>query len=355
MTQSAAIFLDAYRELHARRMFWITLLLSGLVVCTLLIIGLGQNHELKILAWELPIPLPSTLTLADLLKGTFVNVGISFWLTWAATILALISTASIIPDFISSGSIDLVLAKPIGRLRLFMLKYLSGLLFVTLQVSVFSMTAFLIIGLRADSWEPGLFIAIPLTVAFFSYLFAVCVLVGLVTRSAIAALLLTILFWMLLFAVNITDELMMMPRALNEEYVDKLHIKLADPSSSARRATIQEELDEATQSLKSWQKWHGLVVTAKTVLPKTSETVKLLERSLIDLADLPSVDEEEGRAALPFMTSKMQAAGVRANDVILRIERIYRNRSPWWIVGTSLAFEAGILAIAAWQFCRKDF
>jgi hypothetical protein len=32
-----------------------------------------------------------------------------------------------------------------------------------------------------------------------------------------------------------------------------------------------------------------------------------------------------------------------------------RSRSVWWVVGTSLAFEAIVLLIAAWIFCRRDY
>src|SRR6185437_5144958 len=96
---------------------------------------------------------------------------------------------------IGGGSIDLYLAKPIGRARLFLTKYLAGLLFVTLQVVVISVGSFFVLGLRGHDWEPGLFWAIPIVVCFFSYLFAVCVLLGVKTRSTIAALLLTILCW----------------------------------------------------------------------------------------------------------------------------------------------------------------
>jgi hypothetical protein len=32
-----------------------------------------------------------------------------------------------------------------------------------------------------------------------------------------------------------------------------------------------------------------------------------------------------------------------------------RDRSLWWVVGTSLLFEAFILGIGAWIFSRRDF
>ena len=70
--------------------------------------------------------------------------------------------ASIFPDFVDRGSIDLMLSKPIGRTRLFFTKFLTGLLFAGLQVTVFTLASFLVIGLRGGDWEPWIFIAVPL-------------------------------------------------------------------------------------------------------------------------------------------------------------------------------------------------
>ena len=100
------------------------------------------------------------------------------YLTWVAAVLALISTSSMFPDFLTGGSIDLYLSKPIGRVRLFFTKYVSGLMFVALQVSVFAVGSFLVLGWRGHSWEPSLFLAIPIVVIFFSYLYGICVLLG---------------------------------------------------------------------------------------------------------------------------------------------------------------------------------
>ena len=44
-----------------------------------------------------------------------------------------------------------------SRLRLFLTKYLSGLLFVGLQVTVFSVLCFVVIGFKAGAWEPAIF------------------------------------------------------------------------------------------------------------------------------------------------------------------------------------------------------
>jgi hypothetical protein len=285
---------------------------------------------------------------------------LGLWLTWAAAILALISTASIIPDFLSAGSIDLILSKPIGRLRAYLTKYAGGLLFVAIQVTVFSTAAFLIIGLRTGAWELGLFIAVPLVVAFFSYLFSVCALVGTITRSAITSLLVTVLFWLLLFAANFTDEILAMPRVANEIYVQKLEERADklrnsdDQSASSRLILVESELEEAIVSRDLWRRWHGLVVSMKTSLPKTSETIGLMERWLIEIADLPDTGDEPD-ARLPFITPKMWAAGVRSDLVVRRVQEVYRDRPALWVLGTSFVFEGIVLGLACIIFMRRDY
>ncbi len=43
MNQTIAIFVDAYRELNARKLFWITLSLSALVALAFLAVGIDSN------------------------------------------------------------------------------------------------------------------------------------------------------------------------------------------------------------------------------------------------------------------------------------------------------------------------
>ena len=204
--QTIAIFVDAYRELNARRLFWITLIFSAMVVAGFATLGVNSTG-LSIIALHLSVPDPSVIY-----NILFQRVVIGFWLTWAATILALISTAGIFPDLITGGSIDLFLAKPIGRARLFLTKYLAGLLFVTLQVLVIAAGSFFVLGCALHEWKPRLFLAVPVVVCFFSYLYGICVLLGVKTRSTIAALLLTILCWGFFATLDYTEPAVLMFR-----------------------------------------------------------------------------------------------------------------------------------------------
>jgi hypothetical protein len=220
MNQTYALLLDAYRELNAKKLFWITMILSGLVMVIIAAMGLDRDGY-SAFGWT--IPLPEMLTAqfqymtedqlndarAAFYKGVFQEIGVKWWLTRGAIILAIFSTAALFPDLMTSGAIDTLLTKPIGRLRLFLTKYFLGLGFVALQVAVFSVCGFIVIGVRASDWDPTIFLAIPIVLLYFSYLYAICVLVGVVTRSTLLAVILTVVAWFGMFIVNFADDIIL--------------------------------------------------------------------------------------------------------------------------------------------------
>ena len=387
ITQTIALFVDAYRELNAKKLFWITMLLSGLVVLVYAAIGINEEG-ITFLWFKLGfIPVTSKILPPEMLyKQLFLSLGIKVWLAWVATILALISTAGIIPEMISGGSIEMLLSKPISRTRLLLTKYLTGLLFAALQVAAFTTASFLVIGIRGRVWEPGLFLAVPLVVVFFSYLYGFCTLVGVLTRSTIAALLLTLLFWCGMFVLNTGDAALMgisvQLEARHEGYdsaIEKAR-RSAAKLLAARRETAGEEplpegyvatdedmlevmpwisramqkRDEASETLGKLRPWARGVYVGKTFFPKTGETIALLERWLISMADLQAMAEaDEDRKE----TSINQDSGVLTLDdseVQLRAQEAIRSRSVWWVMGTSLGFELVVLAGAVLVFARRD-
>jgi ABC-type transport system involved in multi-copper enzyme maturation permease subunit len=389
LTQTWTLLVDAYRELNTKKLFWITMGLSGLVVVAFALIG-NNAEGLTIAGYTIEIPFLSTAVIPTetLYKLTFTNLGISIWLSWIATVLALVSTSSMFPDFIAGGSIETTLSKPISRGRLFLTKYFTGLLFVGLQVAVFTGASFLVIGIRGGAWEPSLFLAIPVVLAFFSYLFGVCVLLGVVTRSTIASLLLTLLFWFFLFCLNTTDVLIQQlsitnqvrlesiparieraetraraqyeanwrkanaPEGATKEEVDALEAPeptaedLTNTSESLGR--LRDELASVKKNRPRWNLASDISFGVKTVFPKTQETVALLERWMVDFADLPQPPEQEAQDFGPM-------AGVNQAEVSKRLQAEMRSRSVWWVMGTSFIFEGVVLLLAMRIFKRRDF
>lgn len=367
MSQTLAIFIDQYRALKARKMFWIVLALSGLVVVLFGAVGI-DDRGLTLFGFSIGLEALSTrhMSPAYFYKMMFSSLGIGFWLSWVAALLALISTGGMFPEFVSSGCIDLTLSKPIGRIRLFLTQYLAGLLFVALQVGVFCVASFLVLGLRAKVWEPWLFLAVPLVVCFFSFLFSVCAMLGVWTRSTVAAILLTLLFWFCLYVMNTADAGLLAFKTQKEQQVaqadeelrsiqEKIQQAGSAPAAEtvpatlaaedvgalkARQRLLQQERDENSATAASLGKWSRTVYLAKTFLPKTTETVSLLERVIIEKADMPKVEADNADA------------GQRGGE---KVAKEFERRSVAWVLGTSLAFEAVVLALGCFIFCRRDY
>ncbi len=355
MTQTLAIFHDAYRSLNAKKMFWTVLALSVLVVTAFAFMSINERG-VKVVFWQLDSDWfnSKSVSSAVLYKFLFVNIGVGVWLSWAATILALISTAGIFPDLITSGAVGLLVSKPISRLRLFFTQYVAGLLFVTLQVGAFSLASFLLIGIRGGAWEPGLFLAVPLVVCFFSYLFSVCVLFGLLTRSTLTSLLMTLLFWFAVYGVGATESFLLMFRTMDRHGVTWEDVqRRPDSAKKPKEGQVQAaekppvEKPAGTAPERDAQKYskslvlaHDISYAVKTVLPKTTETMGLLERSLIRAAELPRPTRE--------VDPKQARVGREMAQTL-------RGRSVGWIVGTSLLFELAVLSAAAFVFCRRDY
>lgn len=377
LTQTAAIFVDAYRELHARKLFWVTMVVSVVLVAAFATVGITDKGP-TVLWWTLPLEQLSTkIVPAELFyKFLFAQLAIPLWLSWGAVILALVSTASMIPEFVTGGSIELSLSKPIGRLRLLLTKYLAALVFVALQAVVFVGGWFFLIGIRGGSWEPRLLLAVPIVLLVFSSVYCVCALVGMLTRSTIAALIAAMIFWLIVFMVHTTETIFLQLKVTNElrqerisafiESIAAKRLRQAEQAASEGRTVDaavaaadqaaldrrQSQLDEAIANAKTLNRVHAIMYGVKTVLPKTSETVGLLQRNLLS--------PEDAERFIPSNTDDVQTRrgdDVRINqrEQVRRIDRAQRERTLGWVLGTSLAFQAAIFGLMAWIFTRRDF
>jgi ABC-type transport system involved in multi-copper enzyme maturation permease subunit len=388
-TQTWAMLVDAYRDLHSKKLFWITLVLSVLIVAAFAFVGINERG-ITVFGKEWPgIWNTTIIPRQTFYRWLFTELAIPIWLGWAASILALISVGGMFPDLLGGGSIDLYLAKPISRLRLFLTKYFCGLLFVALQVFVFSLASFLVIGFRGGTWEYGIFLAVPLVTLFFSYLFCICTLLGVLTRSTLAAILLTLLLWFVLFMVNAADASLLQFRTAAQERVERVAAsvkfnedvlannaqqppeKRANLSSfEFQRDRQKEKLAEVQETARQFRFWHRLMVGIKTPLPKTGETIALMSRWLVDPDPFFAATEQEHsdrqqRRAARGAGSTTAAAASRPSDnletymhdpqVARQVAETITARSVAWVVGTSVGFEAVVLALAGWVFCRRDY
>jgi ABC-type transport system involved in multi-copper enzyme maturation permease subunit len=324
----------------------------------------------------------------------FVNFGVNFWLSWLCVILGIVSTAGIFPDLVASGSIDLILSKPLGRVRLFVTKYVLGLLFVFLQVTAFTTACFLVIGLRGSAWLPQLFLAVPIVTAFFSFLFCVTVLTGILSRSTIASIIVTLLVWFVLFIGGTADAALGSFAVQSERRAAALEkdveVRTAElealksgaatgglanaletrflviPQREAQLKARQESLPARRETAANFRTWQRRVTLGRALFPKTAETTGLLEAAL-DTGGPFGLNQNPPEVSLPPVNANQQLmtreqmiqrrrSEQREQEFAARSAKGELNtRSLWWTLGTSFAFQFVVAGFACWRFSRRDF
>ena len=119
-------------------------------------------------------------------------------------LIAILVTANIIPQTFESGTLNLLLSKPLGRSSLYIAKFVGGCIFVSVCAVVLFMGIWLWMGLGLGIWERSTLISIPLYILVFAIYYSVAGFIGLTTRSTIMAIVVTGVFWTLCTIVGFT-------------------------------------------------------------------------------------------------------------------------------------------------------
>lgn len=310
-----AVLQDTFRESLDRKIFWVIVGLSVLVALSMFCVEF-QPTQVSVLfgkwTFETVDYAPQTVIGRAMIAEIVVGI-MSACLGWIGVLLMIVATASFFPTMLERGAIDVVLAKPISRARLFLYKYAASMVFVLLQATVFVGLTFTVVGLRWQVWLPGYLLAIPLLVLLFSYLYCVSVLVGVVTRSVIAAILLTVGAWVA-FIVP--------PKTLDTLEVFNL--------AGTRGYQVARVL--------AW------------IPPKTGDIEYLASRC--------ARGGETLSPQLADMTFGAASATPEERELIAQAQRVderKRGINPWTSIGSSLLFEAAVVAVALRRFVRRDF
>jgi len=117
-------------------------------------------------------------------------------------LLALVWTAGFVPTFLEPSAASVLLAKPVARWQLLLGKYFGVLTFVGSQVALFVVLTWLALGLRTHVWNMTYWWCIPLLVLQFAIFYSFSVLLAVITRSTVACVFGSVLFWLLAWAIN---------------------------------------------------------------------------------------------------------------------------------------------------------
>jgi ABC-type transport system involved in multi-copper enzyme maturation permease subunit len=231
MNSSAAIYAirwlirDTFRQALASRIFWLMLAASSVCILFCFSVSIEGGQSLRYPGdIELhggdgkPLtagnPRPGYLTAAfGALRFPLARDGeaaIHFVMVLLAKVvagafglmLALVWTAAFLPDFLQPGAASVLLAKPVPRWSLLVGKYLGVLIFVAFQAAIFFGGTWVALGLKTGYWLPGYLAGIPLLVLSFAFIYSFAALLAVCTRSTVACIFGSILFWLVCFGIN---------------------------------------------------------------------------------------------------------------------------------------------------------
>jgi len=313
--QFKSILIDSLRESLDRRIFWALLVVSGVIL--LAMAGIGFEKDRVTFLFGLAESStgrynPLSVLGQSRIVGLVVYVVLSALVGWLGLVLMIIATAGFFPSFMERGAIDVVLSKPLSRTRLFLYKYLGGLVFVTIQAGVFVVLSFLVMGVRWGVWVPGYLLSIPLLVLLFSYVYCVSVLVAVRTRSTVAAILISLGAWSVFALVH-------------------------------QAPAVFDQIPD----LKKHTRLYQMVRVASWIPPKTGDVTYLAARW------------SGAGTSIDAMPSAFTAPATEADRKAMvdteATEEAWMRKNPWTSIGSSLLFEAVVLAAAMWTFVRRDF
>jgi hypothetical protein len=155
--------------------------------------------------------------------------------------VAILVTASIIPQTFDPGSLNLLLSKPVRRWLLFLAKFFGGCMFILLNAGYLVVGLWLILGLRFGLWQHRLLLCIPVYVFVFTIYYTVSALAGLLWRNAIVSVVVSILFWLACFTVGVSKS------AIEELVLNKSRIVQLLP--------VKEDLFSVDETGLTYQ-WH---------------------------------------------------------------------------------------------------
>jgi ABC-type transport system involved in multi-copper enzyme maturation permease subunit len=190
---------DTFRQALASGVFWLMLGVTAVCVALCLTVSFPTEGGLELAfgAWRLPLSQGRAHAVHTL------EVHLAGWVADAAgLLLALLWTAGFLPTFLEADSVAVLLAKPVPRWSLLAGKFVGVLAFVAFQASVFLGATWLALGVRTGVWDAAYFLCLPLLLLHFAVFFSFSAMLAVATRSTVACVFGTVLFWVVCWATN---------------------------------------------------------------------------------------------------------------------------------------------------------
>ena len=166
-------------------------------------IGWAHTPSLFFGLWSISFLEAPLGSLVYLLENTLTN-GLGAWVLLMAGVIV---TAGFVPNMLRKGAIDLMLTKPVSRPLILIYKYLGGLTFVFLLMLLAALGVWGAVGIKTGIWAPGLLYCTAGVTFYFAILYACSTFVGVMSRNAIVAIVITIGFWFVIWLIGTTHSI----------------------------------------------------------------------------------------------------------------------------------------------------
>jgi ABC-type transport system involved in multi-copper enzyme maturation permease subunit len=117
-------------------------------------------------------------------------------------LIGVVITGFFIPNMLRKGALDLLITKPVSRPALLVYKYIGGLSYMLILTVTTIGGIWLVLAIRSGFWNTNFLLLIPILTFTFAILYAFSTLIAVLTRSSIAAILLTCGFAFCLYLVG---------------------------------------------------------------------------------------------------------------------------------------------------------
>jgi ABC-type transport system involved in multi-copper enzyme maturation permease subunit len=298
-----ALLRDAFYQVLDNMVFRILVLIVIVLAAPAFLVALKENEISILFGWKvisyedlLEAFGGSTSQIPDDMGG--INVAIiqnlqTLFTEWLAgffgVIFCIAATAFFVPRMLEKGAADVLFSKPLGRLTLLLARFVSGIIFVGILATILVVGIHVGLLVRSGYSDPGFLLSIFNLVYLFAIVHSFSVCVATLTRSSVAAILMTMVFFVGTSCVHsqwVTQE----HKLAQEELV--LERKIAQDPENA--ALIEPETQSGIFVI-FWKAWYAL----HYVLPKTNDADVLSRKLLRELeGDETALKDAEGKLAV---------------------------------------------------------
>ena len=276
-----ALLFDAFYQVLDNKIFRLLLILEIGIVAGFFLVGFRET-EIRVLwgAWTLSYEdvysfFGQKLSPGSDLQGMLVQRVQSLVVETLSgsigMIVCLSATAFFLPRMLEKGAADIVFAKPVSRFALMMSRYVSGLFFVGILALTGTFGIWLGLVVSSGYNDPGVLWGAVTLLYLFAILHAFSCCVGVFTRSTVAAILMSVVFFMGTGCIHGTW--IGISWARESEVAEKLRTQLdsADGDEDAAKNAAKNAKKDEEESAWILRALLGTLDGLHYALPKTSD------------------------------------------------------------------------------------